>query len=206
MKRIAFSLLLLQGCAESDEARLDHAQILAVRSEPAHVAPGERARIDILAGDDAGTVFETAPDSVTAIGARGPLPVEHTPEGWFVTATEPDAVTLVVTLTIDGIERPASKSLVVAERAENPAVAMTIAGAPAMEMTAQVGTTTELEVAAEGTEPFTYAWYSSVGDLTYFRSATARLEAVEPAEGTLLVVVRDDVGGVSWLQVPARVE
>src|SRR5215212_3724211 len=123
MQRIAFHLLLPSvsllaglagGCAEVAEARLDHAQILAVRAEPAHVAPGGVARIDILAGDDSGAVFETSPDELVAVGSAGPLAVEHTPDGWFVTAgAAPEIATLEIAVAIDGVSWRARKALVV---------------------------------------------------------------------------------------------
>ncbi len=207
MKTITVLFLSLAACAEAEEARLDRAQILAVRSEPAHVAPGEKARIDILAGDESGAVYETDPETLVAIGDQGPLAVEDTPDGWFVTAgATPDIANLVVTLTIDGLEWPATKVLVINEHAENPGVAMAIDGAQATEMIAQVGTKPELTAVPSGREPFTFAWYSSVGDLELYRQPTAVLDAATRTEGTLLLVVRDNVGGVNWQVLPARVE
>ncbi len=206
MKRI-IPILVLAACTESDEAKLDHAQILAVRAEPSHVAPGQRAKIDILAGNDAGDVFEIAPDTLAASGQGGALAVEQTADGWFVTAgPTPDLATLTVTLAIDGISWPATKSLVVAEPAANPGITLAIDGSPATEMTGSAGATAELAVTADGTAPFTYAWYSSVGDLSHIHSAAATLETTAADEGVIVVVVRDDVGGVTWQVVPARIQ
>ena len=200
MKRI-ICLLALAACDATPElARLDHAQILAVRTEPAAVAPGERARIDVLAGDDAGNVFEVAPDRVTAA-----LPVERTPDGWFVTAGDPAIATLAVALEIDGVEWRATKSLVVNARTENPRIAtMQIDGADSEELVVAAGTKPTLAVVAEG--ELKYAWYSSVGDLELYRQPSAILDAAEPAEGHVVIVVRDAAGGVSWKLLPARVE
>jgi hypothetical protein len=213
MKRI-IPFLILAACTESDEAKLDHAQILAVRAEPAHVAPGQRAKIDILAGNDAGDVFEIAPDTLTARGQGGELAVEQTADGWFVTAgATPDLATLSVTLAIDGISWPATKSLIVAEPAANPGITLAIDGNPAtqppaaaFDLTAAAGATSELAVTATGALPFTYAWYSSVGDLSHIHSATATLATDAAGEGVIVVVVRDDVGGVTWQVVPARIQ
>ena len=197
----------LVACADSGDARLDHAQILAVRAEPAHIAPGETARIDILAGDDAGNVYEADPDSVTAIGAQGPLAALRTPAGWYVTAgAMPEIATLSVTLTIDGTAWPATKKLVIFERADNPRLDMQIDGSTATEMVARAGTKPQLTAVPIGSDPFTYAWYSSVGDLKYYRRPTAELDAAEVADGRLVLVVRDSVGGVNWTVLPARVE
>ncbi|MDQ3340119.1 MAG: hypothetical protein M4D80_33595 [Myxococcota bacterium] len=206
MKRI-ICLLALTACDATPElARLDHSQILAVRTEPATVAPGERARIDILAGDDSGAVFEAAPDRVVARSrTTGPLLVERTADGWFVTAGGPEIATIEVALEIDGTEWRATKSLVVNATTENPRITtMQIDGADTEALVAAAGTKPSLTVVAEG--ELEYAWYSSVGDLELYRQPSAVLDAAEPAEGHVVIVVRDTAGGVTWKLLPARVE
>jgi hypothetical protein len=200
--------LLAGACAESEEARLDHAQILAVRAEPAHVAPGGVAKIDVLAGDDAGGVFVTSPDALVATDPGGQLRVEHTPDGWFVTAGDaPGVATLDLAVAIDGVSWRARKSLVVGEPADNPRVAaMQIDGAAQDELIAPLGTKPELTAIGLGREPLTYAWYTSVGALERYRQPTAALDASDAGEGTILLVVRDGAGGVGWHLLPARVE
>jgi len=200
--------LAAAACAEPSESRLDHAQILAVRTSPAHVAPGGKARIDILAGDDSGAVYEAAPDELVAAGAAGPLAVERTPDGLFVTAgPTPDLATLDVTLSIDGIAWRARKVLVVDAPADNPRVlAMQVDGAASSDLVAATGTKPELAALGEGRGPLTYAWYSSVGDLAGYRQPAAVLDATAASEGHILLVVRDAVGGVGWHLLPARVE
>ena len=204
---LALSLAVLTACDSKPEvARLDHAQILAVRSEPAQVAPGERAKIDVLAGDDSGAVFEAEPQMVTAFSkTTGPLAVEHAADGWYVTANGPEIATVGVALTIDGTEWRATKSLVVNATAPNPTIrTMQIDGADVEELKATVGTKPALSVVVEG--DLKYAWYSSVGDLEKYRQPIAFLDADEAADGQIVIVVRDDAGGVSWQLLPARVE
>lgn len=206
---LALTLALAAGaCAESSEARLDHAQILAVRTEPAHVAPGGVARVDVLVGDDSGAVYVTAPDELIATGAAGPLAAERTPDGWLVTAgAAPELGTLDVTVAIDGVAWRARKALVVSEPAENPrVVAMQIDGSPSDQLVAPAGTKPQLTAIGAGEGPLTYAWYSSVGDLSRYRQPDAVLDAADAAEGTILLVVRDGAGGVGWHLLPARVE
>jgi len=203
MTKALFALALLAACdTNSDPAKLDHAQIIAVRAEPAHVAPGGRARIDVLAGDDAGNVFETTPDAIA-----GELAVEHTADGWFVTAgPAPQIATLAITLAIDGVTWPATKALVVSEEAANPHVAtMQVDGADSTELVAAIGAKATLTAVGTGGE-LTYAWYSSIGELTHYRFPEATLETKEAGEGNIVVVVRDGVGGVDWQLLPARVE
>lgn len=199
--------LSLVACADTEKGRLDHAQIFAVRAEPPHVAPGQQARIDLLAGDDSGAVYEAEPETLVADTAAGPLSVERTADGWFVTAGAiPGLAMLNVTLTIDGVVWRADKALVVTEPAANPRVAaMLVDGTASSELVAAAGTKPALTALGEGQEPLTYAWYSSVGDLELYRQPTAILDAAEPADGQLLLVVRDGVGGVSWQLLPARV-
>jgi hypothetical protein len=200
MKRI-ICLLALTACDAAPElARLDHSQILAVRTEPATVAPGERTRIDLLAGDDSGAVFEAAPDRVTTT-----LAIERTTDGWFVTAGEAEIATIEVAIEIDGAEWRATKSLVVSATTENPRITtMKIDGAETEALVAAAGTKPALTVVAEG--DLAYAWYSSVGDLELYRQPSAILDAAEPAEGHVVIVVRDTAGGVTWKLLPARVE
>jgi hypothetical protein len=208
MKRTLLLAVLAACDATPELARLDHAQILAVRTEPAAVAPGQRARIDVLAGDDAGAVFETAPDRVTASSrTSGPLAVERAADGWYVTAGDaPEIATIEIVLAIDGIAWRATKSLVVNAPAANPRIAtMQIDGADRDELVVAAGTKPALTVVGEGAGPLTYAWYSSVGDLEQYRQPTAILDAAEPADGHVVVVVRDGAGGVSWQLVPATV-
>jgi hypothetical protein len=204
MKLIIALSLSLVACAEAGEARLDHAQILAVRAEPPHVAPGQQARIDVLAGDDSGAVFEADPETLVA----GELVVEHTAGGWFVTAgAVPGLANLAVTLTIDGLEWRADKALIVGAPGANPRVAaMQVDGSSAATLVAPTGSKPAVTAIGEGGGLLTYAWYSSVGDLQFYRQPTAILDAAEPAEGQLLLVVRDGAGGVGWQVLPARVE
>jgi hypothetical protein len=204
MKRL-LAIAALAACTEAAEpARLDHAQILAVRATPAHVAPSGRAKIDLLAGDATGAIFEAAPDAVVADG----LTVEHAADGWYVTAgAAPGIAPLGVTLAIDGETWPATKQLVIGEPADNPQVAaMQVDGAATDALVAPVGSTPTLAAVATGGEPLSYAWYSSVGDLEHYRTAEAVLDAAAPAEGTVVVVVRDSAGGVTWQPLPAKVE
>jgi hypothetical protein len=204
MKRLVTLLFVITGCAEAEEARLDHAQILAVRLDPPQVAPGAKARVDILAGDDHGNVFESAPTTLDA----GGLPVEQTIDGWFVTApATPGIVPLAVTLEIDGGSWSASKQLVVAEQGENPRVeTMQIDGQSADgELVLAKGTKPKLAAAGTG-ESLRHAWYSSVGDLKFYRQPEAELDAATTGEGLVVVVVRDDRGGVGWHIALARVE
>lgn len=207
-------VLLVVGsgaCADSDDAALDRSQILAVRTDPAHVPAGTKARVDILAGDERGNVFETMPDKLESAG----LAVEQTSEGWFVTAPMPSATTprlamLALAVTIDGSEWRATKQLIVAAdgtpRANPTVTAMQVDGSPASgELVVQEGEKPALSALGDGDE-LEYAWYTSIGALSRYRQPEAILDANETGEGVVVVVVRDGVGGAGWQILPARIE
>jgi hypothetical protein len=207
MWKQAFAIAILAACnAGGDSALLDHAELLAVRADPPHVMAGQRAHIDVLASDDAGRVFEADPDTVQA----GPLPVEHTDMGWFVTAPPAEAMvagaTLAIELAIDGETKQATKQIVFGDSAANPAVAMMrVDGSDAPALFAAVGDRPALSATATGVEPLAYAWYSSVGDVEHARQPDAILDANKAEDGTIVVVVRDAQGGVAWQLLPATV-
>jgi hypothetical protein len=206
-KQVSAFAILTACSAGGDSALLDHAELLAVRADPPHALPGERVRIDVLASDDAGRVFVADPDTVQA----GPLPVEHTEAGWFVTAPPAQAMvagaTLGIELAIDGDAKQATKQIVFGDSAANPAVAMMrVDGSDSAALRAAVGDRPALSATATGVDPLAYAWYSSVGDVEHARKPEAILDADAASTGTILIVVRDAQGGVAWQLLPAQVE
>jgi len=201
MKRI-IPLLLVAGCGLTDDSfTLDHPRILAVRATPSHIAAGETAHIDLLAGDASGAVFETDPDTLTA-----DVPVLHTDAGWAITAP-PGAplANLSVSLAIDGQDWPATKQVVLGDHADNPGVTtMQVDGTDEAALTTDAGTKPMLSAISDAAD-LSYAWYSSVGKLDHARDAVATLDAASPATGMIVLVVRDGAGGVGWATLPAAV-
>lgn len=205
---------------------LDHAQILAVRAAPAQLAPGGVARIDLLVTDQAGQPAAVPPDEAAIAGAAGAR-LDRDERGLVLRApgeAELDAaraalglpgdapvpIPLRVTVAIDGVPKTADKVLFVGRHAENPEIAALAADdAPVPDdgLAFRRGTSPRLAAAGTGGEgALRYAWYSGVGELERYRSAEARLLARDPGAGHLVVVVRDEQGGVGWRIVPARVE
>jgi hypothetical protein len=197
MKR-SLVVLALVACNSSDDPfLLDHARVLAVRSEPAHAPPGTLACLDVLVADAAGDVVVAAPDAVDA----GGLPIT----GSCVTAPGPLAPIATVAVTVDGESLAATKQLVFGDRRDNPSVAaMELDGAAAPEIDLASGDTASLEVPGDDGVR-TYAWYTSIGSLAHYRSVVATLDGDELGDGVVVVVVRDDQGGVAWQLVPAHV-
>ena len=205
MKRLVLFAVLTACGARDDAALLDHARILAVRQTPAHAAPGETARIDVLAGNDAGEVFVAVPDAATIAG----MPLVRAADGWYVTApATPAAPTVEIALTIDDQVWRATKQLVLGgDHADNPSVStMQVDGADSTEIACSLGATRALAVATAGVEPLTYAWYTSIGKLEHDRRADATFDGDEQGTGTVLAVIRDAQGGVTWQLTPATIQ
>jgi hypothetical protein len=207
MHRLAFiTLVVAAACNTStDPYLLDHSEILAVRSEPAHAPPGSSVRIDVLVADEAGNAFVAAPDSLDA----GGLIVQHQGDGWYVQspAGMPSAPTANVAIEVDGQLLRATKQLVFADERPNPSIdTMQVDGSATQAIACAPGTKPALDVAVTGDGTYTYAWYTSLGKLEHYRSEAATFDANEAGDGLVAIVVRDDQGGVTWQIVPATVQ
>jgi hypothetical protein len=196
MKRLV--ILFVVACNSSDDPfELDHARVLAVRAEPAHVMPGTPTCLDVLAADDSGRVVVATPDSIDA----GGLPVT----GACVEAPVVAAPVASVVVTIGDQQFAATKQLVFGDDHANPSVAaMQVDGAETAEIDVAAGDSAMLDVPGDDGAR-SYAWYTSIGTLAHYRSDAATLDAGDPGDGTVVLVVRDDVGGVAWQLVPAHV-
>lgn len=202
MKRMFFVLAIAACNTSSEPFELDHPQILAVRSEPAHAPAGGTVRVDALVGDSYGNVRIVVPDTLDAAG----LVADRRADGWYVTAPA-SAPEITVTVDIDGEAWTASKQLVFGDTAGNPTVAaMQVDGSPTDAIALARGEKPALDLVTTGVEPLTYAWYTSVGKLVHYRSAEAELDADIAGDGVVCVVVRDARGGVAWQLLPASIE
>ncbi len=240
MRRLLL-ILLAAGCADfRDPGDLKYAQVLAVRLTPAQLRAGQRARLEVLATDNAGMPFEANPKEVAFApdhtGKPLPLPpeanafIEREGEMWYVRAPDeaqldviaaalglmPGAalrVPLRLTVAVDAVDKRADKVVTVlrspdVQPAGNPTIKeITLDGEP-VDKQAQV-TVGEHRLAvtadeASGTSP--YAWYTGLGELKHYRMTGATLTIKEPATGVILIVVRNDRGGVGWrwFQAEAR--
>jgi hypothetical protein len=231
---VGVTLLLVVGAVACNEAAsepvLDRERVLAVRVSPPHLLPGDVGAIDVLVGRADGTVAVVPPDLVAVGDGGGPagermLTTGET--GWSVTCPPdealaalrdaaglpPDAAVVLpleVVVVLDGEELGATKSVILGMDGDNPSLAgMTIDadddGGPLV-----IDRDAEIDIAADGAEVGdgepSYAWYSSVGDIDLYRSATAVLSTGDAATGQLVLVVRDDAGGVTWAWRDVRVE
>ncbi|HEX7701676.1 MAG TPA: hypothetical protein VF403_13155 [Kofleriaceae bacterium] len=201
-------LLFAIACAacttnNADTFTLDHARILAVRSEPAHAPIGGTVRIDVLAGNDAGDVYVAVPDAIDI----GTLAAQRESDGWYVTGPGVQlAPAATVTIAIDGVAFSATKELVFGDSADNPMIGdMQVDGSAIQAIDIAQNTKPALDATTAGAEPLSFAWYTSLGTLEHYREPEATFDADQAGDGTIAVVVRDAQGGVAWQIVPASV-
>jgi hypothetical protein len=213
---------LLAGCDDVPlPYELDHARIMAVRVEPPAIGPGERARIDVLVTDASdGPRVATAPTFTAS--APGGLRVTREEDGWFVHAPsdgelaaarsalglDPDADVIVpLDLAVETDEGAllAQKTLALGTRGDNPAVPEILQDGVAGGSPMIAGREVQLSVSAADPS-HSYRWFSSVGELTGYTRAEARLEPDREMLGTLGLVARDQAGGTAWtlLRVEVR--
>jgi hypothetical protein len=219
---------LVAGCdVSSAPAELDRARVLAVRVSPAHLSPGDVASIDALIGSADGTVAEVAPTSVTLAGEPIDGMISRGDDGWRVACPpepalaelrgafelgddDPVAVPLDVGVDVDGEPLGATKVVFLGSDGDDPVLAgITVSGAQTDDDGTVVVAPGDIAIAAGGASGQTelsYAWYSSVGTIDLYQSDAATLTAPEPTTGQLVLVVRDQRGGVVWSWLDLRVE
>jgi hypothetical protein len=116
-------------------------------------------------------------------------------------STAPLPFTVAASLTIDGQVRLAEKVVWLGASAANPTItAVTIDGRP-LEDQMVVGAAGDhaLGGTATGAGTLSFAWYSGFGELKGYRQTGATLQKAKPGDtGAVVLVVRDDRGGVNW--------
>jgi len=109
---------------------------------------------------------------------------------------------LSVSVTLDGQARPSEKVVWLGGAAMNPTItSMTIDGRPMEEAPVAVSAAGPhtLTATAEGEGVLSYAWYTAFGELKKYREPSASFEKAVPGEtGAVVLVVRNDRGGVAW--------
>jgi hypothetical protein len=209
-------LLVVTACSdEQPEAwSLDVDRIVAVSATPPHIAAGDVARLTALLANEGGPTEEAEPTRATAAGAPGGLfvAVHFDIDHWQVEGPAPamladaraelgladDApVPLDVTLQFPG-PRYATKTVWLGDRAGNPTLgAVTVDGIAATD-DITVGRGKSLALLIEVADSDRVRWLTSCGALADDTSSRATLVVDDPCTGELIVVVRDDAGGVAW--------
>ncbi|HEU5060441.1 MAG TPA: hypothetical protein VFU21_28110 [Kofleriaceae bacterium] len=206
------------GCEDfATPAELDRPQILAIASDPASVAPGERARLSLLvAGPDGAVTPEQVSWSISATPGVPELGrVERDGDDTFYVAPaevddDPTGTLLQADVTAGGAELTGVKAMVVTElELENPVVAaierdgVAVAGLRVVR-----GAVFEIAVRLEpeATDDVEIAWYSTSLTIEKYRSQPTEVVVEQEAEDGWLFAVARDRGGVGWLGIPVDVE
>jgi hypothetical protein len=210
-------LLVVAACSEParlEPWQLDHDRVVAVRSTPPGIAPGEIALFDTLIAHAGGPTTIEPVVNATAPSAPGGLytAVHFYIDHWQVdgpTQEQLDGartelglaagapVPLDVSLELPG-PLYAEKTVWLGDsRANPPAPALTYG--PTLAHGEH-----ELVVAAPANG--SVRWLTSCGTLRDPSEPQAIHAVDEPCVGELVVVVRDDAGGVAWQVLPIRIE
>ncbi|HEY4241676.1 MAG TPA: hypothetical protein VGM88_17765 [Kofleriaceae bacterium] len=188
--------LLLAACEGDTDPRwqLAHDRIVAIRTTPAAIGPGQTARIDGLVAS-----VSAAPAVIDPIAVTGPG-VAQTGDGWTITApADGSTVDILATFEADGVQLTGTKSVRLDGALDNPAVgAVTLDGAP---VPATIAPLVQHDLAIDEPDDVTVRWLTSCGSLNSDdteHDAELTVEADDATTGSLVVVVRDDSFGVAW--------
>jgi hypothetical protein len=194
--------------------------VIAVRATPPRLLAGEAAIIDLLvtseaAGPDevAPAMLTVAPDTIAALagvvhGDQVIAPDDETLDQARVAlglrAGEPVPVSLIASLELDDHLLVATKTVWLGDHGDNPAIdEIRIAGTPAD--AGAVVAPGMLELAIDAAADDRVDWLTSVGELSDFDDPVAHLDVTEAGDATLVVVRRDDRGGVAWRSVTVEI-
>lgn len=213
-------MLLVAGCGdEIDPAwQLDHDRVIAVRATPPRIAVGEAAEIDALLGRVEQPPLEVVPATVTVISPTALVGALAQQAGrWTVTA--PDdvrladartelglaadaAVPLRLRVTFNELDKVGLKIVWLGEHTDNPVLGpilvdgVDVSGAAELAVPGNV----DVPVVVDFDDRYVVNWLTSCGQMHDFDLPRAylRVEPQDPQSGSFAVVVRDELGGVTW--------
>ncbi len=217
---------VLSACEDvAEPPDLDHDRIIAVRATPPRAAPGGLMTIDGLVTDEAATVRVAQP-VLAAVVLPSQAPAElvamtrdivvRSGDSWTIAV--PGAETLAIARTavglgvddpiplrvsvvfeIAGRRHAAEKLVLLGEEGENPVALRIVADSAPVDDVLAISMPSTVALRSENTGEVTrFAWLTSIGALEKYFEPEARLVVDEPGPGQLVVVVRDDRGGVAW--------
>lgn len=214
------SLALLAACADdvAQPYQLDHARILAVRTDLAQLGPLDRSTLEVLVTDSTAAPYLASPAQLEvrlapelARPELAPLLVAS-PDGWAVHA--PDAATLAQARLALGLPAEEPLPLPLSLRVHTSdgileAQKVVLLGAhlpnpppPELSLAERaVGLDTELSLEALAMPAdASVRWFAWPGELTSYTqpSATWTLSPDERAQARLALVLRTPDGGVAW--------
>ena len=214
--KIAPLVLLLGACAGDidPEWQLDHTRIVAVRATPPHIPSGTTSQIDLIDATKGAMTSTPAPDQVVVVS---PMSLSAALSGTTVTAPSEDRLAAARTelgleattpvplqLGIASNGLAATKTVYLGDSADNPPlVNVTIGGAPAPAagemITVPPDTDVHFSVDADDSKMIV-VWLTSCGTMHDFDLHASYIHVLpaDPQTGELVLVVRDEQGGVSW--------
>jgi len=232
MRVALIAAVVAAGCGDDvDPAwQLDHDRVIAVRVTPPRILSGEIAEIDALLGRAGEPPSEVDPTTVTVVSptvlasslvkvgtrwtvvAPGPtqLAAGRAELGLDADAPVPLRLRMTFPYSMPDVTKVGLKVVWLGEHADNPGlVPILIDGvdaSAAAQLTVAPAVDVPLEVAFD--DSHVVNWLTSCGTMHDFDLARAylRVEPEDPQSGTLGVVVRDELGGVSWRVWPITAE
>lgn len=208
-----FSVTVLAACDMPPAEVLDAPRVLALRSEPAELAPGEAHTLTALTfavdaelawsfcqASWAPTEPPSCPTGALALGLGNPLVATLPEDGWLLAAP------------VDASALPAVKRVEAGTGADNPVVRAVTATSRAPEPGAPIASVApgaSLDVRAEvdgDPDRLVVSWYVTGGTLEPARtlaSEPATLVAPSAASSeplTIIAVVREKAGGTGWAE------
>jgi hypothetical protein len=226
MFRCLVPALVLAAACESfpTPAQLDHATVLAVIADPPIMAPGGTSHLTVVAADGNGPLTPTA--SWTIVPTYPGVPpmgtVTANADG-SATYHAPDPVPTLPpkTLPADSVQvTVATDPAVIAVKlvgvasgvaSANPRITdVTLGGVSIAGGSGSIGirATADLVVVTDpvADEHWTFAWYSTVGEIKHYQSNPAPIVGADAAhDGWIHVVVRDGAGGAAVASMPVSV-
>jgi len=214
----AAAAALASGCTTDVDPpwQLDHDRIVAVRATPPRIAPGESSTLDVLLAHVGGPTTEQAPDLVQVVSPMS-LADALAADG---TVTAPDAARLDAARTELGLDAgapvplqlgmgaggfAATKTVWLGEHADNPTLVNVLVdgAAPPASIVVAPDVDVPLSVDADDAKG-SVNWLTSCGTMHDFDLKKAYLHVLpeDPQSGELVLVVRDDQGGVVWANWP----
>ena len=202
MKTLLLLVISVAACVDKvdDRWQLDHDHVIAARATPPVIRPGDATNLDALVAHIGQGVSVENPLSAETTSAPTYSEGELVPVDIMLTF----ARTSDRSSTVDPIH--VRKTVYLGEPRDNPALPpITIDGVPAGD---EVVVPQGRDIYLSATTDLRVNWLTSVGTLFQDDEATAfvRVTAADRQQGELVVVVRDDFGGVAWQVWPMRAE
>jgi len=232
---LGFATWTLVGCTPTKQSwELDHARVIAVRLDPPSLAPGQQGKLTALVISDDGTPKEITP-AIAIVPTQDAVTnraIKIETGTWAVVAGDANAIAAaraaaqlpdMVPLRLkvgarfvwDDVQRDTLKDVVLGDAAaSNPdAPQLTLDGVAVTSASRSVlarGKSYQFGLSNFAADPtLAFQWAVSTGQLTKSETPGPLLEIDDTAingPANLLVVVRNDRGGVAWATILITIE